>query len=415
MSKSWLWLIGSLGLASQWILIRAGGAHPTPQWEALASGLGIFGAAFLLSWAAELAQIDVPRSLALAALALIAVMPEYAVDVYLAWMAAKEPSYIAYATANMTGANRLLIGLGWAAIVFAAWLRFRTREVRLEASQSSELFYLSLATAYSFVIPLKGSLSLMDSVVLLTIFVFYIRAAIRQPVHEPELNGPAAMLARLSPLPRRAATVAMFVFAGLTIFLAAEPFAESLIASGKRFGIEEFLLIQWLAPLASESPEFIVAILFALRGQATAAIGILLSSKVNQWTLLVGALPIAYSVSLGQVGALALDARQVEEIFLTAAQSAFAVAVLASLSFSMKEATALFVLFVTQLFFTSPEARFLYAIGYLLLTVGLLAVNRESRTGLRSLLPFGNGARVQLPAASSPSPSRAVSQPETLS
>jgi cation:H+ antiporter len=230
-----------LGLALQWIVIRASGVHLGPQWEAFASGLGIFGAAFLLSWAAELAQIDVPRSLALAALALIAVMPEYAVDLYLAWMAAKEPHYIAYATANMTGANRLLIGMGWAAVVFAAWFKYRRREVRLEASQSSELFYLSLATAYSFVIPLKGSLSLIDSVVLLVIFVFYIRATIRQPVHEPEFEGPAAMLSRLAPLPRRVVTASLFLCAGLTILLAAEPFAESLIATGKTLGIEEFL------------------------------------------------------------------------------------------------------------------------------------------------------------------------------
>jgi len=118
LSKPWVWLIGSLSLALQWILLRVSGAHLEPHWEAFASGLGIFGASFLLSWAAELAQIDVPRSLALAALALIAVLPEYAVDLYLAWMAAKEPAYTAYATANMTGANRLLIGMGWAAVVF---------------------------------------------------------------------------------------------------------------------------------------------------------------------------------------------------------------------------------------------------------------------------------------------------------
>jgi len=404
LTKSWLWLIGSLGLALQWILLRVSGTHLEPSTEAIASGVGIFGAAFLLSWAAELAQIDVPRSLALAALALIAVMPEYAVDLYLAWMAAKEPHYIAYATANMTGANRLLIGLGWAAVVFAAWFKFRTMEVRLEASQSSELRYLALATAYSFVIPLKGSLSVVDSLVLLTIFVFYVQAVIRQPVHEPELNGPAAVLARLSPLPRRAATVGMFLFAGLTIFLAAEPFAESLIASGKRFGIEEFLLIQWLAPLASESPEFIVAILFAIRGEATAAIGTLLSSKVNQWTLLVGALPLAYSASLGEVGTMVLDARQTEEILLTAAQSAFAVAVLVSFSFSVKEAAVLLVLFATQLFFTSPSVRFGYAIAYLLLTVGWLAVSRPSRAGLFGLLPFRAGPVLRSPTNPQPRP-----------
>jgi cation:H+ antiporter len=156
-------------------------------------------------------------------------------------------------------------------------------------------------------------------------------------------------------------------------------------------------LIQWLAPLASESPEFIVAILFALRGQATAGIGVLLSSKVNQWTLLVGALPIAYSVSLGQLGSMALDARQVEEIFLTAAQSAFAVAILASFRFSLREAVTLFVLFATQLFFTSPRVRFAYAVGYLVLTLGLLVVSRQSRTGLFGLFSVGAAPAVASP------------------
>ena len=67
----------------------------------------------MLSWAAEVAQLDIPQALALALLALIAVLPEYAVDMYFAWMAGKNPSYTAFATANMTGANRLLIGVGW--------------------------------------------------------------------------------------------------------------------------------------------------------------------------------------------------------------------------------------------------------------------------------------------------------------
>jgi cation:H+ antiporter len=393
--RNLLWLLGSVLAAAQWIVLRAIGVHLEPQWEALASGVGIFGAAFLLSWAAELAQLDVPRSFALAVLALIAVLPEYAVDLYLAWMAAKEPTYIAYATANMTGANRLLIGMGWAAVVFAVWLRFRQTEIRLEPSQSNEVFYLAIATVYSFAIPLAGTITLFDSAVLLTIFVFYLRGVLRQPVHEPDLEGPAEMIARAAAPVRRAITIGLFVYAGLTIFLAAEPFAESLIASGKRFGIEEFLLIQWLAPLASESPEFIVAILFALRGQATAAIGTLLSSKVNQWTLLVSALPIAYSTSGGQVSAMALDLRQSEEIFLTAAQSAFGVAVLVSMSFSLREAAALFVLFASQLFVTAPQMRFAYAIGYLVLTVLVFATSRESRAGLVNVCSFRGAGRPQ--------------------
>ncbi|MBI3989898.1 MAG: sodium:calcium antiporter [candidate division NC10 bacterium] len=388
MLKDWLWLASAIGLALQWIILRGSGVHLDPHWEALTSGLAIFGAAFLLSWAAELAQLEIPRNLALAALAIIAVLPEYAVDMYLAWMAAKEPTYISYATANMTGANRLLIGVGWAALVFAFWLKARETEIRLESSHSVELLYLALATAYSFAIPFKGTLTLMDTAILLTLFALYIRAASRQPVVEPELHGPAGLIGQFGPKIRRGITVVMFLYAGLAIFLAAEPFAEALIATGKTFGIEEYLLIQWLAPLASESPEFIVALLFTLRGNPTVGLGTLLSSKVNQWTLLVGMLPLAYSVSLGRVGTMVLDGRQVEEILLTAAQSAFGVAVLGSFRFSLGKAAMLFLLFATQLLFTTPEARHTYAIVYLILTAGVLVVSRSSRQGFFGLFPL---------------------------
>ena len=56
------------------------------------------------------------------------------------------------------------------------------------------------------------------------------------------------------------------------ILVCAEPFAESLIGAGAQLGIDQFLLVQWLAPLASEAPEFIIATIFAARGKSTAAI-----------------------------------------------------------------------------------------------------------------------------------------------
>src|SRR5215467_14756537 len=108
-----LWVASSVLLCLQWIFIRFSGVHLSPQWMALSAGLAIFGASFMLSWAAELAQFEIPQALALALLALIAVLPEYAVDMYFAWMAGKDSTYTAFATANMTGANRLLIGVGW--------------------------------------------------------------------------------------------------------------------------------------------------------------------------------------------------------------------------------------------------------------------------------------------------------------
>jgi cation:H+ antiporter len=380
-----LWIVSSTILCFQWIVLHLAGTHPAPEWEALSAGLAIFGAAFMLSWAAELAQLEMSQALALALLALIAVLPEYAVDMYFAWMAGKDPKYTAFATANMTGANRLLIGVGWAAVVFTYWLKTRKKVVELEPSHKIEILYLGLATIYSFVIPFKARLDIMDAVIFIGIFALYIRAASRSAHVEPELEGPPEMIASWGTSARRVANTVLFLFAGYTIFISAEPFAEGLLATGRTFGIEEFILVQWLAPLASESPEFIVAILFAMKANPGASMGTLLSSKVNQWTLLIGMLPVVYAVSAAQLSPMEMDARQVEEMFLTAAQSLFAVAVLANLSFSLGEAALIFVLFSTQLLIPDPRFRYYYSFLYILLAVGLLAFNRDSRKGLLAL------------------------------
>ncbi len=89
----------------------------------------------------------------------------------------------------------------------------------------------------------------------------------------------------------------MFLFAAVVILACAEPFAESLVETGREFGISEFLLVQWLAPLASEAPELLVAGLYAWRLNTNAGLGTLVSSKVNQWTLLVGTLPIVFALA----------------------------------------------------------------------------------------------------------------------
>ena len=69
---------------------------------------------------------------------------------------------------------------------------------------------------------------------------------------------------------------------------------------------------------------------------------------MNQWTLLVGSLPIVFAISSGTLHGLPLDSLQREELFLTAAQSVFAVAVLANRSMSVREAWMLFGLFIGQ-------------------------------------------------------------------
>src|SRR5262249_22200426 len=147
----------------QWFYLRFAGIPLSPLWSAVAPGVAIFGAAYVLSWGAELAQFEIPQSLAIAFLALIAVLPEYAVDMYFSWNARKTPAYIHFATANMTGSNRLLIGVGWAAVIFAYFFKTKKGEVQLEKGNRTELLALTLATLYCFIIPIKGTLSWIDS------------------------------------------------------------------------------------------------------------------------------------------------------------------------------------------------------------------------------------------------------------
>ena len=106
--------------------------------------------------------------------------------------------------------------------------------------------------------------------------------------------------------------------------------------------------MQWLAPLASEAPEFIIAGLFAWRLQTDTALGALVSSKVNQWTLLVGSLPIVFAISLAEPARAADRRDAAAELLLTAAQSLFAVAMIVNLRMSLREAWWIFGLFWAQ-------------------------------------------------------------------
>jgi cation:H+ antiporter len=352
--------------------------------------VAILGAAFLLSWAAEVAQLDISQTLAIAVLALIAVLPEYAVDLFLAFRAGQgEEDKLHYAVANMTGANRLLIGIGWATVVLVFWLKTRKREVRLRPEQRIDVGYLLLATLWAFSIPIRGQLSLIDLAVLGTLFIAYVIRAAREEVEEPELIGAAAAIGALPTRPRRTLTVALFLYSAAVILLVAEHFADGLIEIGSEFGISNFLLIQWVAPLASEAPEMVIAILFTLRLKAQAGLGTLISSKVNQWTLLVGTLPLIFGIGGGRAGPgegflnpMHLNGRQIEEVFLTAAQSLFAVAVISNLSISRWEAVGLLVLFFGQFAIPIDAVRIGFGIAYIVLAVALFAFRGDTRRSL---------------------------------
>ena len=386
-------------------------AHPI---EALLFGFAIVGAAFMLSWAAEVAQLDISAGLAIAVLAFIAVLPEYAVDMVFAWKggnaveaygsgchppgAAGEDA-CSLALANMTGANRLLIGIGWSLVVFIAYMRTRKRregpmrEVKLERPHAVEVSFLALATLYSLSLPLKHTITLVDAMILVGIFIAYTIRISRAPAEEPHLVGPARLIGTFEQRNRRITVVLLFLFSAFVILACAETFADSLVQSGQDLGISEFLLVQWLAPLASEAPELLIAGLYAWRLNTNAGLGTLVSSKVNQWTLLVGTLPIVFAIASGGVSGLPIDAHQREELLLTAAQSFFALAVIFSLSVSTREALMLFSLFWAQFIIAAivPDSmggieRIIVAIAYLVL--GVVIFLRQRHT-IRPLLRDG--------------------------
>ena len=337
------------------VLLRVTGTHLGTLPDTALFGLAIVSSAFLLAWTAEASETEIAQGLAVAFVALIAVLPEYAVDMTFAWKAGQDPAYAPFAVANMTGANRLLIGAAWPLIFFLFWLKNRGRDLRLERAYSVEVIALAVATLWSFTTMFRGSITLFDTAVFATIFIVYVSIIMRAPSEEPELVGPARMIGGMRRGPRRAAIAGLFIIAAVSIVASAERFAEGLIHSGTTLGIDEFTLVQWLAPFASEAPEFLVAGILAWRGRAAVAMGALLSSKVNQWTLLIGGLPVAYAISGETWHGIPLDVREVEELYLTAAQSAFAVAVLLSLSLARREALLLLGLFTVQFVLSAVE------------------------------------------------------------
>ena len=394
-----LWMAVGLLLPMPWVAqFLLGGLPFTPEVAAPATGLAILGAAFLLSWATELAERDIPQSLALLILALVSVLPEYAVDLTFAIKAAENPEWTHYAVANMTGANRLLIGLGWTSVVLVSCWRRHEGALEIPIHHRLETKYLIWSTLYSFFIPLREYLPLPDSmqglnvfdaVVLFAFFFAYARAASRGAKEEVEHEGPAAWIEeRTSDRGRRAVALFFLVFATSAIFISAEPFAESLVELGHHLPIDEFVLVQWVAPLASESPEFMVALLFAWKLRGHVGIGTLISSKVNQWTLLVGALPVAFAAASGELIPLPLDERQTEELFLTSAQSILAAMLIVDLDFSRLEAVLLAGAFSVQLFFTEAAVRTSFALLYLFMFLALMIASPERRTAFFDTLRY---------------------------
>jgi len=330
----------------------------------------VLGSSMLIAWAAEAAQFLISQGLALAMLAWLQTLPEFAVEAVIAWQAghtASDPTVLpgvrlhatALMTANLTGSLRLLVGLGWPMIYVTAAMfhrkssKQRLNEIVLEDEHAVEIIFLLVAIAYFAVIWFKGTLNWVDAVVLSIIYFVYLYFLKKIPPQEDEKiedmdRVPRFILRQRRPL-RNALIGGMFAAGGLILYFAAHPFLESLKALAVGLGISTFVFVQWVAPFLSEFPEKVSAFNWARRvTSAPMALMNMVSSNINQWTMLAAMLPIAYAIALGHLGTIDFDQHQRLEILMTIGQSLLGALFLANMRFRWWEAALLFLLWAVQ-------------------------------------------------------------------
>src|ERR1041384_1310750 len=105
----------------------------------------VLGSAMLIAWAAEAAQFMVSQGLALALLAWLQTLPEFAVEADIAWGAGKGRNPVSEMTANFTGSIRLLMGFGMPMVYFIHALsspKEERRSINLDPFHSVEIVSL---------------------------------------------------------------------------------------------------------------------------------------------------------------------------------------------------------------------------------------------------------------------------------
>jgi cation:H+ antiporter len=371
-------------------------------WAVLWAGPGILIASLMIAWGAEATQFFIAQGIALAVLALLQTLPEFAVEAVLAWH-----REVPFLFANLTGALMLLTGLGWPMIYFSAATAYRRSEqrpmrvIRLDPEQAVQILGLFAGIAYEMAIWWKGSLNVFDAVVLIAIYVAYLWIMRRLPPQEAEtldeISGvPRAIVLASKPV-RISAILGLFLLGGAAVFMVADPFLSGLFGLSTLVGISSFQFIQWIAPLVSEAPEGISAFYWARdHERASIALMNLVSSNINQWTLLAALLPVVLSVSMGHIAAIPLDARQSRDLLLTLAQSLLSAIFLIDMELAWYEAAGLFVLFLVQVVDVSAQVRiyvtWIYFAWCFVEAVSLIG-------GRRKAVAFRHFRNIMLPSA----------------
>ncbi len=105
----------------------------------------------------------------------------------------------------------------------------------------------------------------------------------------------------------------------------------------------------------------------------------MVSSNINQWTVLVGMIPIVYSLSKGEVSVVVFDQQQKLEILLTMVQSALGMILLANLKFNWYEALGLFGLWFIQLIYPHLREEIILVYSAWVVFELILAMSKKKR------------------------------------
>src|SRR5581483_1003399 len=314
-----------------------------------------------IAWGAEAAQFLISQGLALAILAWLQTLPEFAVEAVIAWQAGKDPTKTHLAIANFTGSLRLLVGLGWPMIYFVAaafgWERNNRKfvEINLHDEHSVEVWALLLPIAYFGIIWWKGSLTIWDAIPLTLFYAFYLYVLWKiPPIAEEEetledLGYVPRRVLQLQGRNRGIAITALFLVGGALLYFSAHPFLDSMLAIATSLGVSTFVFVQWVAPFLSEFPEKLSAFYWARKVRtANVALMNMVSSNINQWSILSAMIPVLFVISAGRVQPLVFDEFQRHEILLTILQSFLGFLLLLNMQLKFHEALILFVFWLVQ-------------------------------------------------------------------
>ena len=380
-------LAGTAACAAPGLLVRlTGGGAPYPL-QLLVYGAAVVAAAFLLAWACEAAQVDLGHGLVVALVAFVAILPEYIVEVHFALTGHAE-----YVTANLTGASRLLLGFAVAmpaaaALLPARWRPPRIGPLELAGSGRADLAVLAAGAVWSLRGVVGGKLTLLDSAVLIGLYALYLRRIAGEGGETPPPMGVAAQLVALPRVERRRWVAGLMAFAASVILLTAVPFGDAVLGAGGLVGISPYLLLQWIVPVATETPELVVAFVLLAHGRGGQSIAVLLAGAVSQYTLALGTLPLAYVVGAG-TGPLPLAGRERIELLLTVGVALYAVAALLSLRLSRGDSSIMLGLFAGQLLLPGTLTRLFFAVVFWAVAVDVLVAERRQLPALvRALGP----------------------------